>query len=110
MKCLKCGKKLKSGALFCPECGFKISSDSDVNYEDLILDIIYVDGRLSKAKLGGVAIFVVFILSNMIFTFPSMLRVNFLLFLLAVVAVFLIGLFYYAVCRGIGFVVRKFMS
>ncbi|MBP3791691.1 MAG: hypothetical protein ILA26_06645 [Methanobrevibacter sp.] len=85
-------------------------SYAEFTFNDLIEDILYVDGRLSKAKLLGVAIFTLFFLGNMIFTFPPMLRISFLLFLSAVVVVFLIGLFYYAVCRGIGFVVRRFIN
>ena len=64
-------------------------SYAEFTFNDLIEDILYVDGRLSKAKLLGVAIFTLFFLGNMIFTFPPMLRISFLLFLSAVVVVFL---------------------
>ena len=84
--------------------------ESEFSFAEVVDDAIYVDGRLSKAKLVGVAIFALSMFANMIFTFPSMLRINFLLFVSAVVVVFLIGLFYYAVCRGIGFVVRRFVN
>lgn len=79
-------------------------------FDEVVEDIIYVDGRLSKAKTLGVAIFSLFIFANMIFTFPQMLRINTLLFVSAVVVVFLIALLYYAICRGIGFLARKFLK
>ena len=109
LRCPKCGEELKLNAIFCPNCGFKVKSD-DVGYDKMIADVIYVDGRISKAKSIGVAIFLLYIFANMIFVFPSMLRASFIIFLGAVIVVFLIGVFYYCVCRGIGFVVRRFMN
>ena len=118
-RCPKCGEELKADAIFCPNCGFKVKSDDvsyekmiadDGGYDKMIADVIYVDGRISKAKSIGVAIFLLYIFANMFFVFPSMLRSSFLLFLGAVIVVFLIGLFYYCVCRGIGFVVRRFVN
>ena len=107
-RCLKCGEKLKENAIFCPNCGFKVKYA--VCFDELIGDLLYVDDRISKAKTIGVAVFLVYIFVNMIFIFPSMLRINFLLFLGAVIVVFIIGLFFYCVCRAIGFVVRKFIN
>ena len=107
-RCLKCGEKLKENAIFCPNCGFK--AKSSVGYDELIGDVLYVDGRISKAKSIGGAVFLLYIFANMLFIFPSMLRASFIIFLGAVIVVFLIGVFYYCVCRGIGFVVRKFMN
>jgi Na+-transporting methylmalonyl-CoA/oxaloacetate decarboxylase gamma subunit len=46
----------------------------------------------------------------MIFILPSMLRASFFIFLGGCIVVFIIALFYYCVCRGIGFVVRRFIS
>ena len=82
----------------------------DVGYGDLIESVVYVDGRISKAKVIGVAAFLVFLVWNMIFIFPSFLKAGLLLFILDVTVVFFIGLFYYAVCCVIGFVVRRFIT
>ena len=60
-RCPKCGEELKADAIFCPNCGFKVKSD-DVGYDKMIADVIYVDGRISKAKSIGVAIFLLYIL------------------------------------------------
>jgi len=81
-----------------------------LSYDKLISDIIYVDGRLSKAKAIGVAISVLTVVNAMIFILPSMLRSSFFIFLGGCIIVFIIALFYYAVCRGIGFVVRRFIN
>ncbi len=81
-----------------------------LSYDEMVSDIIYVDGRLSKAKAIGVAISVLFIVHDMIFILPSMLRASFFIFLGGCIVVFIIALFYYCVCRGIGFVVRRFIS
>jgi hypothetical protein len=107
--CEDCGIRVKDDALFCPNCGGRIRYDADVTYSTLIRDILYVDNRISKAKLAGVLFFVIIVFSNIIFNIPSALRSGFIAFFISMLACFISGLFYYCICRGGGFIIRKFL-
>ena len=85
--------------------------DNDVDYIDLIMGIVYVDDggiRLSKAKGIGVLLFLFVVIWNMIFFVPQSLRISIILFLIFTLISFLLGLFLYAVCRGLGYLIRSY--
>lgn len=104
--CPKCGTQLKATDLFCPNCGNRITAGSD-EYMDVLEDIIYVDGRLSRAKMIGVVLgFVVFVY-YVIFLIPYSLRVGFLAYFPIIVACFIHILLVYCICRGGGYLIRR---
>lgn len=107
--CPRCGCRVKSGALFCPNCGNPIAKNDDASYGEIIHDIIYIDNRISKAKLVGVLFFAITVFSNIIFNVPSALRAGFHMFFIVMLAAFISGLFYYALCRGGGFLIRNIL-
>ncbi len=107
--CPKCGNQLKGTDLFCPNCGERVISGGD-NYADIIRDIIYVDGRISKAKVIGVGFFLLYAVYFLVMVVPGSLRAGPLPFIITTFITYFAGLFYYAICRGIGFIVRKAMS
>ena len=76
---------------------------------EIIHDIIYIDNRISKAKLVGVLFFAITVFSNIIFNVPSALRAGFHMFFIVMLAAFISGLFYYAICRGGGFLIRNIL-
>ncbi|MEE3491316.1 MAG: zinc ribbon domain-containing protein [Methanobrevibacter sp.] len=108
--CPKCGNQLKVTDLFCPNCGERVVSVGGDDYFDIIRDIIYVDGRISKAKAIGVGFFLLYIVYFMVMLVPGSLRAGPLPFIITVFMAYFAGLFYYAICRGVGFIVRKAMS
>ena len=63
----------------------------EASYEEMILDILYVDGRISKAKLTS-------------------LRGGVLPFFITVFICFLEIVIYYSICRGVGYLIRKFSN
>lgn len=104
--CPKCGNPIKGTDLFCPNCGEPIVRSIDDDYTDIIRDIIYVDGRISKAKVIGVAFFLILFLYDLIMLVPGSLRAGPLPFIITVFMAYFAGLFYYAICRGVGFILR----
>lgn len=115
--CPDCGHEVKSDASFCPNCGSSIPQDelkSDKkSFEELVKEILWVkEGsgyRISKAKLVGVLFFLYVVLTSMIFIVPPTLRINFLGFVIAMFLAYVVGLVWYAVFRGVGFLVRKYL-
>ena len=104
--CPKCGTQLKATDLFCPNCGNRITAGSD-EYMDVLEDIIYVDGRLSRAKMIGVVLgFVVFVY-YVIFLIPYSLRIGFLAYFPTIVICFIHMLIAYCICRGGGYLIRR---
>ena len=83
---------------------------ADATYEELILDILYVDGRISKAKLigilAGMTVFIIFLI-NMI---PYSLRAGPLPFLITVSICFFQIVLYYCICRFGGYLIRRFTN
>lgn len=106
--CSKCGSKLKDNDLFCPNCGNKITHDD--SYENLIGDIIYVDGRLSKAKTVGVVAAILVFISYIIISIPHSLRYGIITFLITMVICFIHMLLAYGLCRGGGYLIRRFSN
>lgn len=107
--CPKCGNPIKGTDLFCPNCGNPIVPGGD-DYTDIIRDIIYVDGRISKAKVIGVGFFLLYAVYFLIMVVPGSLRAGPLSFIITTFITYFAGLFYYSICRGLGFIVRKAMS
>ncbi len=111
--CQECGHRIDRDAQFCPNCGAKVSKKEEEDYIDLIYDIVYIEEngnkRLSKAKMIGVGFFVLIVLSNIFLLVPDALRHGFLSFMIIIVACFIAGLFYYGICRGLGFLIRQFL-
>lgn len=105
--CTRCGQSLKDDDIFCPNCGKRIASAGS-SYEEVIDDILHVDGRLSKAKtigvIGDVLIFIVYL----IFAIPTSLRYGVVMFFVVMVACFIHILLCYGVCRGGGYLIRRF--
>ena len=83
---------------------------AEASYEEMILDILYVDGRISKAKLIGVLVGVVIFVANLIFLVPTSLRGGVLPFFVTVFICFLEIVIYYSICRGVGYLIRKFSN
>lgn len=104
--CTGCGKRLKEGDVFCPDCGKKTDSQSS-SYDEIIEDIVHIDGRLSKAKtvgvIGGVIIFIVYL----IFLIPTSLRQGVIGFFVVMIGCFIHILICYGVCRGGGYLIRR---
>ena len=83
--------------------------DSEVTYEKLFEDIIYVDGRISKSKAFAVIAGVItFIVNLMNFISPS-LRMGVLPFFVSVFITFIQILIYYGIIRGVGYLIRRFL-
>lgn len=115
--CPNCGRNIHfDGAKFCPGCGYQFDSivPKDMNF-DWIENILMVHDektgkrRVSKAKLVGIVIFAFYILSFLLQS-GYFLREGSFSFIFMAFINFVAGLIYYAVCRGIGFVVRKLMK
>jgi hypothetical protein len=111
--CPNCGKNVSfDKALFCPGCGhpFKFETKSmDFDWIDNILmvrDEKTGKKRVSKAKLAGIIIFMFFIMSFIVQS-GYMLRWGSIHFIFNAFVGFVCGLFYYCVCRGIGYIIRK---
>lgn len=83
---------------------------AEASYEEMILDILYVDGRISKAKLIGVLVGVVIFVANLIYLVPTSLRSGVLPFFVTVFICFLEIVIYYCICRGVGYLIRKFSN
>lgn len=108
--CSNCGEELNANAVFCPNCGCKVKiSSEEPTYEELIRNIIYVDDRISKAKAIGVVIFLIYIIAYLFYIAPSSLREGPILFIIFTFFAYIDGLFYYAVCRGVGFLIRTYV-
>lgn len=118
--CPNCGKNIpKDDAHFCPECGFSIKQKARIinalkNSEDnWIKSLLWIhDGgqkRISKAKLVGIVIFILYIF-NAILKSGEYLRMGFIPFAFMMLISLIAGIIYYCLCRGIGFVVRKAMN
>lgn len=114
--CSECGSEIRDGD-FCPNCGKKVNvripkSIEEVTYEQLIKEIIYIKEngqyRLSKAKLIGAAIFLIYTLGTILFGLSS-IALNPLFLVFALLIGFIVGLFWYCVCRGIGYLVRTYL-
>ena len=120
--CPKCGKNIPSdNAHFCPECGFsidekpKISNRLKNSEDDWIKNLLWIDDektsqkRISKAKLIGIVIFILYVFGA-ILTSGEYLRLGFFPFALMMLASLIAGIIYYCLCRGIGFVIRKALN
>lgn len=117
--CKKCGKNIPNdGAHFCPECGFSINEKTGIadrlrnSEDDWVKNLLWInDGqkRVSKAKLAGIVIFVLYIFSA-ILTSGEYLRIGFIPFAFMMMVSLVAGIVYYCLCRGIGFVIRKVMN
>lgn len=83
---------------------------AEESYEEMIADIIYVDGRISKAKLIGVMVGVVIFAANLIYLIPNSLRSGVLPFFITVFICFLEIVIYYCICRGVGYLIRRFSN
>ena len=111
--CSECGSEIKDGGRFCPNCGKKAGARTakvkeELSYSQLIKEIIYVeeDGRyrLSKAKIVGVLFFVYIILSSITYISPNGISI-----VVVTLIVLFAGLFWYGICRGIGYLVRTYL-
>ncbi len=87
-----------------------VISMADATYEELILDILYVDGRISKAKLIGILAGLIVFIANMIYTIPYSLRAGPLLFLITMSICFFQIVLYYCICRCGGYLIRRFSN
>lgn len=112
--CPKCGKNITfDGALFCPECGHKFTGKAVVDMDfDWIDNILMVhdektgERRVSKAKLAGIIIFALYIFGFLVQS-GYHLRLGSFNFIFSAFLCIFAGLFYYFVCRGIGYIIRK---
>ena len=113
--CQECGAKLKKDGSFCPNCGRKVNpkSENEVSYIDLIRDIIFINDngsyRLSKAKLLGVLIFAC-IFFYFVFDSASFFMRHALSFFFIILTIFISGLFWYGICRGVGYLIRTYAA
>jgi 5,10-methenyltetrahydromethanopterin hydrogenase len=82
---------------------------AEKSYEELILEILYVDGRISKAKAIGIAAGLVLFICDMIYIIPHSLRAGVLPFLITMLFVFFQIVLYYSICRGAGYLIRRFL-
>ncbi len=77
MKCSRCGAELRSGALFCPSCGTKVSSRaaSDPLSKDSLPSAAFVDGKRTmsaRAKAAYSAVGLLLLLGMAIAFFRSL--------------------------------------
>lgn len=114
--CSECGSEIKDGG-FCPNCGKKVKArvpkfKEELTYGQLIKEIVFIEEngqyRLSKAKLIGVALFLYCTLGIMMPGLSSMVsNPRFFIFVFSIC--FIVGLFWYCVCRIIGYLVRTYI-
>ena len=83
---------------------------AEASYGELILDILYVDGRISKAKLLGILAGLVIFISDLTYLIPHSLRIGVLPFLITVIICFFQMMLYYCICRAAGYLVRRFLT
>ena len=83
---------------------------AEASYEELIADILYVDGRISKAKLIGVFVGLAIFIGYLIFLVPSSLRSGVLPFFMTMLICFFQIVLYYGICRVGGYLIRKFSN
>lgn len=84
-------------------------SMAEKTYEELILEILYVDGRISKAKAIGILVGLVLFIADIIYLIPHSLRAGVLPFMITMMFVFIQIVLYYSICRGGGYLIRRFL-
>ncbi len=112
--CPNCGNEISfDGALFCPECGHKFTGNvvNDIDFgwiENILMvhDEKTGERRVSKAKLAGIIIFLLYIFGFLMQS-GYHLRLGAFDFIFSAFLCIFAGLFYYFICRGIGYIVRK---
>lgn len=82
---------------------------AEKSYEELIVEILYVDGRVSKAKLIGIVVGFLIFAGNMVYMIPQSLRMGVMPFLFMVMVCFFQIVLYYSLCRGVGYLIRRFL-
>lgn len=82
---------------------------AEKSYEELIFEILYVDGRVSKAKAIGVVVGLLVFIAYMAFLIPQSLRMGVLTFLITIIFCFFHIVLYYGICRGAGYLIRRFL-
>lgn len=112
--CPKCGTKNNDGDSYCRECGMQLGSspqsDEEFTYVDALKDFLYIkEGsteRISKAKLIGLVVLVIYLIMGM-----NMARGSYGLFMFSTTMFifYCIGLLYYFLIRGLGYILREFV-
>lgn len=81
----------------------------EMTYSQLILDAVYVNGRISKAKLIGVVVALLVFIGYLIYMVPLSLRMGALPFFITMIFCFFQMIIYYCICRLAGYVIRRFI-
>lgn len=112
--CRNCGTENADGSSFCRQCGHRLDKirhdGEEVSYIDVLKEFLYIkDGpteRISKAKLVGLVVLAIYILSgmNMARDFNGIFP-----FSITVFITYIVGLFYYFLIRGLGYILREYV-
>lgn len=111
--CRNCGSENSDDSSFCRECGYPldtVNGGEEITYIDVLKDFLYIKDeateRVSKAKLIGLVVLALYVLLgiNMARDFNDIF-----LFLFTVLITYLVGLLYYSLIRGIGYILREYV-
>lgn len=85
--------------------------DDKISYEEILMDFLMIDDgsgmRVSKAKLIGLIVLVLYVVMGINGARGAL--PYFLVFAIFVLISYLIGLFYYAIIRGAGYILRNYV-
>lgn len=115
--CQNCGTKNEDGSAFCKECGASITRNrshvkhDEATFEDVLKDFLMIKDvsseRISKAKLIGLLVLLFYILNGI---YWSRFSLSFFWgYAFTMLLIYLCGLFYYGLIRGLGYILRKYI-
>lgn len=112
--CPECGTENSDGVNYCRECGHPLGVSHEIGeeftYINALKSFLYIkEGsieRISKAKLIGLIVLAVYLIfgMNMAREFSTIFT-----FSLTVFIFYIVGLFYYFLIRGLGYILREFV-
>lgn len=112
--CQKCGHENPDDASFCRECGANLGSShktESFEYADVLKDFLFITDsggeRISKAKAIGIVAFCIWMIYAI---FSSRFSPDWLFYVITMFVFYIAALFYYFLIRGLGYIIRNYLS